>query len=178
MGVTVTGASSGSVFSRVMHISRGLPLISAEQEPHFPALQFQRTARSGALSAWMRCTASSTTIPSTTSVSYSRKSPPPASPRQRRKRRVRFSAFASCAVCVAANESPLATVPGFTRSVVLIPSPGPVSIRSSAEGLLVLPVRPPRVPDPHPVGAYRVYLDVDGAVGADLPEGDGRGGRR
>ncbi len=29
-----------------MHISRGLPLISAEQEPHLPALQFQRTARS------------------------------------------------------------------------------------------------------------------------------------
>ena len=28
---------------RVMHISRGLPLISAEHEPHFPALQFQRT---------------------------------------------------------------------------------------------------------------------------------------
>ena len=31
-----------------MHISRGLPLISAEHEPHLPALQFQRTARSGA----------------------------------------------------------------------------------------------------------------------------------
>ena len=25
-----------------MHISRGLPLISAEHDPHFPALQFQR----------------------------------------------------------------------------------------------------------------------------------------
>ncbi len=32
----------------VMHISFGWPLISAEQEPHLPALQFQRTARSGA----------------------------------------------------------------------------------------------------------------------------------
>ena len=31
-----------------MHISFGLPLISAEHEPHLPALQFQRTARSGA----------------------------------------------------------------------------------------------------------------------------------
>ena len=29
-----------------MHISFGLPLISAEHEPHLPALQFQRTARS------------------------------------------------------------------------------------------------------------------------------------
>ena len=46
IGSTVTGSSVGSVFSRVMHISRGLPLISAEHEPHLPALQFQRTARS------------------------------------------------------------------------------------------------------------------------------------
>ncbi len=52
-----------------MHISFGFPLISAEHEPHLPALQFHRTARSGADSAWMRCTASSTTIPSVTSVS-------------------------------------------------------------------------------------------------------------
>ncbi len=29
-----------------MHISFGMPLISAEHEPHLPALQFQRTARS------------------------------------------------------------------------------------------------------------------------------------
>ena len=29
-----------------MHMSFGLPLISAEHEPHLPALQFQRTARS------------------------------------------------------------------------------------------------------------------------------------
>ena len=33
--------------------ARGLPLISAEQEPHLPALQFQRTARSLACSAWI-----------------------------------------------------------------------------------------------------------------------------
>ena len=35
----------------VMHISRGLPLISALHDPHLPALQFQRTARSP---AWVR----------------------------------------------------------------------------------------------------------------------------
>ena len=29
-----------------MHISFGMPLTSAEQEPHLPALQFQRQARS------------------------------------------------------------------------------------------------------------------------------------
>ena len=40
-----------------MHISRGRPLISALHEPHLPALQFQRTARSPAwvaCSRWMR----------------------------------------------------------------------------------------------------------------------------
>jgi hypothetical protein len=68
IGSIVTGCSSGRSESRVMHISRGEPLTSAEQEPHLPALQFQRTARSGALSAWIWCTASSTTIPSLTSV--------------------------------------------------------------------------------------------------------------
>ena len=68
IGSTVTGSSSVSSFRRVMHIRRGLPLISAEHEPHLPALQFQRQARSGAWSAWMRCTASSTTMPSETSV--------------------------------------------------------------------------------------------------------------
>jgi hypothetical protein len=51
-----------------MHISRGLPLISAEHEPHFPALQFHRIARSGASSAWICCNASSTTMPSFASV--------------------------------------------------------------------------------------------------------------
>ena len=51
-----------------MHISRGRPLISALHEPHLPALQFQRTARSP---AWVACTrwiASSTTSPSSTST--------------------------------------------------------------------------------------------------------------
>ena len=56
------------VASRVMHMSAGLPLISAEQEPHLPALQFQRTARSLACSACTRWTASRTTIPSETGV--------------------------------------------------------------------------------------------------------------
>src|SRR5215216_4018439 len=46
IGSTVTGFSSGSSFSRVMHMSLGEPFTSAEQEPHLPALQFQRTARS------------------------------------------------------------------------------------------------------------------------------------
>ena len=64
----MTGISRFNSLSRVMHISFGMPLISAEQEPHLPALQFQRTARSGACSAWMRCTASSTTMPSSTGV--------------------------------------------------------------------------------------------------------------
>ena len=77
IGSTVTGSLRSSVFSRVMHISRGLPLISAEHDPHLPALQFHRTARSGACSAWMRCTASSTTMPSDTLVLYSCSAPAP-----------------------------------------------------------------------------------------------------
>ncbi|CQA07840.1 Uncharacterised protein [Mycobacteroides abscessus subsp. abscessus] len=47
-GVTVMVSDSSNVDMRVMHIRRGRPLISAEQEPHLPALQFQRTARSEA----------------------------------------------------------------------------------------------------------------------------------
>ncbi len=68
IGSIVTGRSSGSSSSRVMHISFGMPFTSAEQEPQRPALQFQRTARSFAASAWMRCTASSTTMPAVTAV--------------------------------------------------------------------------------------------------------------
>ena len=68
IGSTVTGWSSGRSDRRVMHISLGMPLISAEQEPHLPALQFQRTARSLACSAWIWWTASRTTIPSETGV--------------------------------------------------------------------------------------------------------------
>ena len=68
IGSTVTGSCRFTWLSRVMHISRGLPLISAEHDPHLPALQFQRTARSGACSAWILWTTSSTTMPSDTSV--------------------------------------------------------------------------------------------------------------
>ncbi len=68
IGSTVTGCVRSRVSSRVMHISFGMPLISAEHEPHFPALQFHRTARSPACSAWTLCTASRTTMPSLTSV--------------------------------------------------------------------------------------------------------------
>ena len=39
-------STRSSWLSRVMHMSRGLPLTSAEHDPHLPALQFQRTARS------------------------------------------------------------------------------------------------------------------------------------
>ena len=65
MGATVTVSPSGSVSMRVMHMRRGRPLISAEHEPHLPALQFQRQARSGAGPAWMRWITSRTTSPST-----------------------------------------------------------------------------------------------------------------
>src|SRR5438034_6404127 len=82
IGSMVTGRSSGKSFIRVMHISRGSPLTSAEQEPHLPALQFQRQARSLACSAWILWTASSTTMPSEISVLYSANFPPSASPRQ------------------------------------------------------------------------------------------------
>ena len=64
IGATVIGSPSGSVSIRVMHMSRGLPLISAVHEPHLPALQFQRQARSGAWSAWTRWMTSRTTSPS------------------------------------------------------------------------------------------------------------------
>jgi hypothetical protein len=84
-GVTVIVSSRSNTDMRVMHISRGRPLISAEQEPHLPALQFQRTARSGVWVAWRRWMMSSTTSPSLTSTSYSAKSPPSSSPRQTRK---------------------------------------------------------------------------------------------
>src|SRR5437763_7651342 len=46
MGSTVIGLSRGRSLKRDMHISFGMPLTSAEQEPHFPALQFHRQARS------------------------------------------------------------------------------------------------------------------------------------
>ena len=56
------------VLIRVMQSSRGRPLISALQEPHLPALQFQRTARSWAWVACSRWMMSRTTSPSLTST--------------------------------------------------------------------------------------------------------------
>ena len=82
IGSIVTGLSNGRSLMRVMHMSLGIPFTSAEHEPHLPALQFHRQARSFACVRWMSWTASSTTIPSETSVAYSRNSPPFASPRQ------------------------------------------------------------------------------------------------
>ena len=67
-GVTVTISRSSNVDIRVMHISRGRPLISALHDPHLPALQFHRTARSPASVACSRWIASSTTSPSFTST--------------------------------------------------------------------------------------------------------------
>jgi hypothetical protein len=64
IGSTVIGSSRSKSDSRVLHVSRGRPLTSALQEPHLAALQFQRTARSGAAFAWIQWRASSTTIPS------------------------------------------------------------------------------------------------------------------
>jgi hypothetical protein len=61
-------SDSVKVLIRVMHISRGRPLISALQDPHLPALQFQRTARSGAWVACSRWMMSRTTSPSFTST--------------------------------------------------------------------------------------------------------------
>src|SRR5438874_4708492 len=82
IGLSATGWSVGMVSIRVMHIRRGLPLTSAEHEPHLPALQFQRQARSGACVAWIWWTASRTTMPSPTSAVYGLNWPPLAPPRQ------------------------------------------------------------------------------------------------
>jgi hypothetical protein len=48
IGWIVTGSSNGNSSNRVIHMSFGRPLISAEHEPHLPALQFQRHAKSAA----------------------------------------------------------------------------------------------------------------------------------
>ena len=60
------GRPGSNVFMRVMHMSRGFPLISALHEPHLPALQFHRQARSPAWADWISWTTSSTTMPSST----------------------------------------------------------------------------------------------------------------
>ena len=98
IGSTVTGSFRSSVFSRHMHISLGRPLISAEHDPHLPALQFHRTARSGACSAWMRCTASSTTMPSRDLGAVVLKPPLPGVPGSLRQ--IWNVAFIVCVLCV------------------------------------------------------------------------------
>src|SRR6185369_13196436 len=85
MGSTVMGRVRSSSSRRVMHMRRGLPLISAEQEPHLPALQFQRQASVGADSAWIWWMASRTTMPSVTMVEKSLKAADSRWPDQTRK---------------------------------------------------------------------------------------------
>jgi hypothetical protein len=46
MGSTVMVSSAAKPSRRVLHVRLGRPLTSALHEPHFAALQFQRTARS------------------------------------------------------------------------------------------------------------------------------------
>src|SRR6202011_642311 len=53
IGSIVTGRSSGKSLMRAMHISFGIPFTSAEHDPHLPALQFQRQARSFAWVRWI-----------------------------------------------------------------------------------------------------------------------------
>src|SRR5512140_65891 len=97
-------SSSLKLFIRVMHARRGLPLISIEHEPHLPALQFQRSARSLACWAWIRCKTSSTTMPGSTSMSNWVKSPPLVSPRQTLKTRlaIAYHSFVRTFACRAA----------------------------------------------------------------------------
>src|SRR5688572_16847737 len=79
-----------------MHNSRGLPLISTLNDPHLPALQFHRIARSLASRDWIRCSTSSTTIPGSTSGWNVLNSPPVASPRQTLNVRLDILALAPC----------------------------------------------------------------------------------
>ena len=65
---TVITSSSLNVDIRVMHSNLGRPLISALHDPHLPALQLQRTARSPAWVACNRWMMSRTTSPSFTST--------------------------------------------------------------------------------------------------------------
>ena len=71
IGSTVIVSPSSKSDSRVLHVRLGRPLTSALHEPHLAALQFQRTARSGASWAWIQWSASRTTIPSSTGTSNS-----------------------------------------------------------------------------------------------------------
>src|SRR5918993_1856660 len=88
--------------TRVLHISLGRPLISALHDPQWAALQFQRTARSPAWCACTWSTASRTTIPSTSGISYSTSSPPSASPRKILSFAVLPSTVAVSSACMSA----------------------------------------------------------------------------
>src|SRR5215210_1136928 len=101
MGPTCISPPSYSS-TRVLQSSLGLPLISALHEPQWAALQFQRTARSGACWACIASTASRTTIPSTSGISYSTSWPPSASPRKILSFAVLPSAVAISSECTAA----------------------------------------------------------------------------
>ena len=68
IGVIVSVSSGVKIDIRVMQASRGRPLISIEHDPHLPALQFHRMARSLAWVACSRCSTSRTTSPSLTST--------------------------------------------------------------------------------------------------------------
>src|SRR5436309_15106951 len=81
-GETVIASPVANSLIRVMHMSFGAPFTSALHEPHFPALQFQRTARSGAWVAWIRWTTSRTTMPASIGTTYSTCSPAEPSPRR------------------------------------------------------------------------------------------------
>src|SRR3979411_1636723 len=86
IGVTVTGCCGGNVDIRVIHSSRGLPLISALHDPHLPALQFHRTPRVGASwGAGGGYTPSSPPPPSFPPPPKPTSPPPPVSPRHTRK---------------------------------------------------------------------------------------------
>src|SRR5437763_1757563 len=66
---------------RSMHISRGFPSTSPPHEPHRPALQFQRQAKSGACSACTLWMASRTTMPGWRGTVYSTMAPDSRVPR-------------------------------------------------------------------------------------------------
>src|SRR5947209_2592352 len=138
-----------------MHISFGEPLISAEQDPHFPALQFQRTARSLACLAWISCTASSTTIPSTTSVVKSTNRPSPFSPRQILNVRELCSALASCAAWAAVYASTACDVAAGAVGAPPEPAGVIVSLISSPRSRLSTPAASAEVPHERDASGHR-----------------------
>ena len=91
--------------SRVLHVRRGRPLTSALHEPHFAALQFQRTARSGAPWPWIQWSASRTTIPSSTGTSNVDVAPPARPGRRPRKTSHRGWSASGCRRPAAAERS-------------------------------------------------------------------------